>query len=100
MAVLDSAILLSLHSEHPPNSPDALRAPREGDKIKPIDLKQIIPGIAFTPCQFTPATDELPYHTTTTISDGIVTVFSLDRKISATRLPRRLSCEEPWCASS
>jgi hypothetical protein len=80
MAVLDSAILLSLHSEHPPNPPDALRALREGDKIEPIDLKHIIPGIAFTTCQFTPATDELPYHTTTTISDGIVTVFSLDRE--------------------
>jgi len=80
MAVLDSAILLSLHSEHPHKPPDALRALREGDKIEPLDLEHIIPGIAFTPCQFTPATDELPHHRTTIISDGVVTVLSLDRE--------------------
>jgi hypothetical protein len=79
MAVLDSAILLSLHSEDPRNPPDALRALREGEKIEPLDLEHIIPGIALTPCHFTPATNELPYHTTTTISDGTVIMLSLDR---------------------
>jgi hypothetical protein len=81
MAVLDTGILLSLHSEDPRNPPDALRALREGDKIEPLDLEYIIPGIAFTLCQFTPATAELPYHTTTTISDGVVTVLSLEREM-------------------
>jgi hypothetical protein len=44
MAVLDSAILLSLQSEHPRNPPDALRSIREGDKIEPLDLEHIILG--------------------------------------------------------
>ncbi|CAN7551873.1 hypothetical protein [Caballeronia sp. LjRoot31] len=80
MAVLNTAIVLSLHSEHPHNPPDVLRALREGDEIEPRDLEHIIPGIAFTPCRFIPATGELPFHRTMTISDGIVTVFSLDRE--------------------
>jgi len=75
-------------SEDPRSPPGALRALREGDKIEPLVLEHIIPGIAFTPCRFTPATAELPYHTTTTISDGVVTVLSLETR-NATRLRRR-----------
>jgi len=79
MTVLSTAIVLSLHSGHPHNPPDALRALREGDEIEPRDLEHIIPGMAFTPCRFMPAMDELPYHRMT-ISDGVVAVLSLDRE--------------------
>lgn len=85
MTVLDSAILLSLHSEDPRRTPDALRALREGDNIEPRDLEAIIPGISTTPCRFEPASDALPYHTTTTITAGVVVVLSLDRKIQPDR---------------
>jgi hypothetical protein len=51
MAVLDSAILLRLHSENSRNPPDALRARREGDKIEPQDLEHIVSGIAFMLCR-------------------------------------------------
>lgn len=72
--------MLSLHSENPHTAPDSLRALREGDDIKPDDLEHIIPGIPFTRCEFKPATNDLPHHTTTTITDGVVVVFSLARQ--------------------
>jgi hypothetical protein len=78
MAVLNSAVILSLHSAGRSRAPEELLALRDGDQISTPHLEFVLPGISSVQWRFFECIEDDEYRLSA-VTDDVVVTLSMKR---------------------
>jgi hypothetical protein len=78
MAVLNSGVILSLHSAERSGAPEALLSLRDGDQISTPHLEFVLPGISSVQWRFFECIEDDEYRLSA-VTDDVVVTLSMKR---------------------